>query len=122
MTKRRAAIPVPLLHRVGHVHIQAEIWREHAVVAAQNIQVALWSLPHAIELVIVDEKVATLTALLIARRTLREAEALKLVGLRVYFRELREPVPAAVSPRADAEVVRIVGTAAAPRRKAEPWT
>lgn len=31
-------------------------------------------------------------------------------GLHVRLRDAREPVPAAVSPRADAEVVRVVGT------------
>lgn len=110
MTKRRAAIPVPLLHRVWHVHIQAEIWREHAIVAAQNAQVRARGVPKPLELVIVDEEMAALAVLLVARRALRVIEALKLIRLRARLRELREPVPAAVSPRADAEVVRAIGT------------
>lgn len=110
LAQRRAAVSVPLLHRVWHVHIQAEIWREHAVIAAQNVQVVLWTLPHALELVVVDKEVAPLAVLLVARRALRVIEALKLIRLRARLRDAREPVPAAVSPRADAEVVRVVGT------------
>ena len=106
--ERRAAVAVPLLQRIWHVHIQAEIWREHAVVAAQNVQVALWSLPQPFELVVVDEEVAPLAALLVARRALRVIEALKLIRLRARLRDAREPVPAAVRPRADSEVVRVV--------------
>lgn len=108
LAQRRAAVAVPLLHRVRPVHVQAEIWREHAVVAAQNVQVALWSPPHALELVVVDEEMAPFAALLVARRALREVEALKLPRLRARLWDAREPVPAAVRPRADSEVVRVV--------------
>ena len=85
LAQRRAAVAVPLLHRVWHVHIQAGIWREHAIVAAQNAQVRARGVPKPLELVVVDEEVTPLAALLVARRALREIEALKLGGLRAPF-------------------------------------
>ena len=84
--QRRAAVPVPLLHRVGHVHVKAEIGREHAIVAAQRLQVRAGLAPEPLELVIVDEEMAALAALLFVRSALRVIEALKLDGLRVGFR------------------------------------
>ena len=108
--ERHAAVAAPLLHRVWHVHIQAEVGCEHAIVAAQNAKVRARGVPKPLELVIVDEEVAALAALLVARRALRVIEALKLIRLRARLRDAWEPVPAAVSPRADVEVVRVIGT------------
>ena len=109
LAKRGASVAVPLLHRVWHVHVKAEVGREDAVVAAQNAQVRARRVPKPLELVIIDEEMAALAALVGGGRALRVIEALQLVGLHVRPLELREAVPAAIEPRDQIEVVRAVG-------------
>lgn len=63
MPERLGPISVPRLHRVGHVQIQAEIRREHAVVRVERLQVLRRARPGPLELVIVYEEMAPLARL-----------------------------------------------------------
>lgn len=75
MTKRRAAVAVPFLHRVGHVNVKREIWREHAIVAAQNAKVLSRRVPKPLELVVVYGEMAPCAALVGLMPVLREVKA-----------------------------------------------
>ena len=75
--ERRAAVTVPLLHGVGHIHVKAEIRREHAFIWLQHVQIRTWALPEPLELVIVYEEVAPEVGLVCRLGRLRVIEALK---------------------------------------------
>lgn len=61
--ERLRPVAVPRLHRRGHVHVQAEIGREHAPERPQRVKVPRGVRPHALELVVDYEEVAPAAAL-----------------------------------------------------------
>ena len=82
-----AAVSVPLLQGVWHIHIQTEIWREHAFIGLQHVKIRTWALPEPLELVIVYEEVAPEVCLVCRLGRLRVIEALKVARpLHLYRR------------------------------------